>query len=173
MEGSPRLGEKAGHHLPGAARQEGHLRPHHQPGLKEAAGRYLHRAEPGFQAEEMGTHLALPTLTQGRAGFELAFENRSDSAAPGPLSDTGVRLFPLPGLCLLIHTVARPLPALRLWVSQLSPWCPGPWVIQTGSGWHPQTFGHLHGLFHSKRYLWNLLQTLSVTLASPLSDRSP
>lgn len=135
--------------------------PHHQPGLKEAAGRYLHRAEPRFQAEEMGTHLALPTLTQGRAGFELAFENWSDSAAPGPLSDTGVRLFPLPAL---IHTVARPLPALRLWVSQLSPWCPGPWAVQTGSGWHPQAFGHLHGLFHSKRYLWDLLQTLSLAL---------
>ena len=93
---------------------------HHWPGLAQAAGRYPHRAEPHFQAEEMGTHLALPTLTQGRAGFELAWENRSASAAPGPLSDTGVRLFPLPGLCLLIHTVARPLPALRFWVSQLS-----------------------------------------------------
>ena len=45
--------------------------------------------------------------------------------------------------------------------------------MQTGSGWHPQTFGHLHGLSHSKHYLWNLLQMLSVTLASPFSDRSP
>lgn len=82
--------------------------PHHQPGLAQAAGRYPHRAEPHFQAEEVGTHLALPTLTQGRAGLELALENWSDSAAPGPLSDTEVRLFPLPGLCPLIHTVAQP-----------------------------------------------------------------
>lgn len=39
-------------------------------------GRCPHRAEPRFLAEEMSTHLASPTPTQGRAGLELTWENR-------------------------------------------------------------------------------------------------
>lgn len=64
--------------------------PHHQPGLIQAAGKYPHRVEPRFQAEETVTHLASLTSTHSRTGWQNWHEGRAQQprreghCCPGP-----------------------------------------------------------------------------------------